>query len=332
MRSLVIFAMFAIGASAQNAAPAQNPPAAAPSAAPAATPAAPVTPGPVVPGGAPRLQPATQTPVAPDTVVANIDGHPYTAADVDKLLSDLPPQVQTMISRDPVNQLPKLLMLKHLEQQAEFHNLDKEAMWRQQLEMQRMQLLANAEITKHRNEEQVSPDQEHQYYEANKDKYRTAKVKVIYVSYNPNPAAIPTATSGKTRTQTEAKAKIDDLRKQALAGGDFGKLAKDNSEDKASAAKDGDFGEITATSPYPDPVKKAAFALKPGEISDPVQQPNGFYLFKCIEATQQPFEKVQQTVHNQLAQEDFNSWIKGIQARYQVKLENPAYFSTRTPK
>ncbi len=321
MRSLVVVLTFAIGVCAQTAAPSQAPP-----------PAPAGTPGTALPVAPTRPQPATPAKqVAPDTVVATVDGHPYTAAEIDKLLSDLPPQIQNTISHDPAKQLPMLFMMKHLEQQAEFHNLDKEPAWRQTLDFARMQTLANAEITKHKNDEQVTTDQEKQFYEANKENYRTVKVKVIYLSFNPNPAAIPTATSGKTRTEPEAKAKIDDLRKQALAGTDFGKLAKDNSEDKTSAAKDGDFGEITITSPYPEPVKKAVFALKEGEISEPVRQTNGFYLFKAIESTQQPFEKVEQAVHNQLVNTEFSAWIQGIQKRYEVKLEDPAYFSTRTP-
>lgn len=315
MRSFIVVLTFAISVCAQTAAPAQTPP-------PAPVPA-------VAPG---RTQPATPAkPVTPDTVVATVDGHPYTAADIDKMLSDLPPQYQANMQRDPAKFLSTLFLMQHLERQAELHNLDKEPMWHQQLEFSRMQVLANAEVNKHKNDETINLDQEKQFYEANKENYRTVKVKVIYLSFNPNPAAIPTATSGKTRTEVEAKAKIDDLRKQAVLGSDFGKLAKENSEDKTSAAKDGDFGEMTITSPYPEAVKKAVFALKQGEISEPVRQPNGYYLFKAIETTQQTFEKVQPAVHNQLVNAEFNAWIQEIQKHYEVKLEDPSYFSNRTP-
>ena len=79
------------------------------------------------------------------------------------------------------------------------------------------------------------------------------------------------ADAKKTLTEAEAKAKIDDLKKQIEAGADFGKLAKENSDDKDSAAKDGDFGLIKKNSPYPEAIKKTVFELKPGQVSEPLR-------------------------------------------------------------
>ncbi len=106
----------------------------------------------------------------------------------------------------------------------------------------------------------------------------------------PRPVRPPT-DGKKIVTEAEAKAKIEDLAKQIQGGADFGKLARDISDDKTSAAKDGDFGVVKQDSSYPPAIKTAVFALKQGELSAPIRQPNGFYLIRAEEINQQPFNE-----------------------------------------
>src|SRR5258707_1123235 len=134
----------------------------------------------------------------------------------------------------------------------------------------------------------------------------------------------------KLLTEAEAKAKIEDLRKQIVAGADFGKLARENSDDKTSAAKDGDFGIMKQSSTYPEPIKAAVFGLKAGEVSQPVRQPNGFYLIRVDEVIVQPFQEVFSEIYQAVKQERLNDYIKNLQSQYKVKVENPAYFSPQT--
>ena len=127
------------------------------------------------------------------------------------------------------------------------------------------------------------------------------------------------------------KAKIEDLAKQIQGGADFGKLAREHSDDKASAAKDGDFGVMKQDSSYPQPIKTAVFALKQGEVSAPIKQPNGFYLIRAEEINQQPFNDAVMQIIQAVKQAKFQEWLKGMQAQYNVKIENPAYFAPRVP-
>jgi parvulin-like peptidyl-prolyl isomerase len=273
------------------------------------------------------VAPAPKKETPPETVVAQINGKDWTAGEVTKLVSEFPPQAQKAFSADPARTLTSILMLQHLAKQAEFHNLDKEPQFRQNLEFSRLQMLWQAEMNDFRNHITVAPEQEKKRYEERKDNYRQAKVKVIYISFlaaAPHPAS---ADTPKRLTEAEAKAKIDDLRKQAVAGADFGKLAKENSEEKTSAAKDGDFPDISPTSPFPENVKKAVMALKAGEISEPVRQPNGFYLFKVGEVKTQPFEEVKDKIHQDMVQEEFNGFMKSIEARFKVDVKDAGFFA-----
>ena len=290
-----------------------------------------VTPGtPAPPAQAPQAPALASPPLAPDTVVLESNGKKYTVADLDKIIASLPPQIQQNARMQP-QILGQLFVYQRLSEDAEKDGLDKQEPWKSALEFQRMQTLANAQLTNHSNTIVVTPEDEEKYYKENADKYREAKVRVIYIAFNPAPDKT-TAEGKKLLTEAEAKAKVEDLRKQALAdGGDFGKLAREYSEDKTSAAKDGDFGIIRHTSQYPDAVKNAVFALKAGQVSEPVRQPNGFYLIRVDEFTAEPFDSVHMQIFQDIKQMRFNEWVSSIQAQFKVKVENQAYFTPRTP-
>ena len=287
---------------------------------------APGTPAP--PAQAPQA-PAAAAPIAPDTVVLESNGRKYTAAEIDKLIATLPPQVQQNARMQPTV-LGQFFVYQHLAADAEKDGLDKLEPWKSALDFQRLQILANAQLTTHSNTIQVTADEQEAYYKKNADKYRQAKVRVIYISFNPSPDKTG-AEASKLPTEVEAKTKIEDLRKQILAGGDFGKFARENSDDKTSASKDGDFGIIKRGSNYPDAVKNAVFALQAGQVSEPVRQPNGFYLIRVDEFNTEPFNDVSMQIFQEIKQQHFNEWVSGIQAQYKVKVENPAFFTPRTP-
>jgi peptidyl-prolyl cis-trans isomerase C len=324
MRITLMFLLFTAGLLAQAVPAAQNPP-------------------PPVVTGRPeiRVQPGTPVkPASPDTVVAKLNGKPLTVADVDKLLADLPPQYQGIITREPERFLNQLMVFNELEKEAEQEGLDKQSPTRQELAYGRLMTLARAEVDKSRNAITVSPDQEQQYYEEKKEEmFRVVKAKVIFVAFSAAAAAAPAPgaprpappANGVTRTEADAKTKVDDLRKQILAGADFGALAKANSDDKTSTAKDGDYGDIIRTSPYPEPIKKAIFALKPGEVSDVIRQPSGFYLIKAAASSYRPLDEVRSEIRTTLIGDEFKKHMDALTAQFNVTVEDRSYFTTRPP-
>jgi|SRR5215472_1580199 len=291
---------------------------------PQVTPGTPAPPQAQVPETPP---PAAAAPIAPDTVVLESNGKKYTKAEIDKLIAALPPQVQQNARMQP-QVLGQLFVYQRLAEDAEKDGLDKQEPWKSAIEFQRLQTLANAQLTTHSNTIPVSMEDEQQYYQKNADKYRQAKVRVIYISFNPSPDKTG-AQASKLPTEAEAKTKIEDLRKRILDGADFGKLARENSDDTSSAAKDGDFGIIKRGSSYPDAVKSAVFALQAGQVSEPVRQPNGFYLIRVDQFNMEPFDDVSQQIFQEVKQQRFNEWVAAIQAQYKVKVENPGYFTPR---
>jgi len=81
----------------------------------------------------------------------------------------------------------------------------------------------------------------------------------------------------------------------------------------------------------PEAIRTAVFALKAGEVSEPVKQPNGFYLFRAEEVGTQPYAEVQEQILNQLREAHFKKWMDDLSAGLNLKVENPAFFTEGGP-
>lgn len=84
----------------------------------------------------------------------------------------------------------------------------------------------------------------------------------------------------KERDQAATLQLAQELRERAVAGEDFAQLAREYSEDPGSAAGGGDLGYISQESEFDPDFTKAAFALQPGTISEPVVTTFGVHLIK----------------------------------------------------
>ncbi|MDX8391673.1 MAG: peptidylprolyl isomerase [Mariprofundaceae bacterium] len=120
---------------------------------------------------------------------------------------------------------------------------------------------------------QVSEEAMREYYRkyiASDDPQREIEVDQIF-------AALPLDPTQKEIDN--AYRKINIWRQKALAGEDFSRLAKLYSE-SADAAQGGHMGWVQrgATQPRFSPI----FALKTGEVSEPIRSPSGLHLFTLI--------------------------------------------------
>jgi peptidyl-prolyl cis-trans isomerase D len=109
------------------------------------------------------------------------------------------------------------------------------------------------------------------FYDANKiefDRPGTASLTVMH---------IPRVTTAADTTAVRAH--IEKLRTEIAGGAKFEDVAKRESGDTISGANGGDLGKVVPGQMVPD-FDKAAFALKPGELSGPVLTPFGYHLIK----------------------------------------------------
>ncbi|MDX6713252.1 MAG: peptidyl-prolyl cis-trans isomerase [Blastocatellia bacterium] len=95
----------------------------------------------------------------------------------------------------------------------------------------------------------------------------------------------------------QAKQKAEDVLKQVKAGGDFAKLAKENSDD-GSKDQGGDLGWF-GHGQMVKPFEEAAFALQPGQTSEVVESQFGFHIIRVDDRRTQngPDGKPEEQVH-----------------------------------
>jgi peptidyl-prolyl cis-trans isomerase D len=134
---------------------------------------------------------------------------------------------------------------------------------------------------------QVSEKEVEEYYQANRnDKFHNPKeAKVRYISIRVEPGADP---NQKKATQTRA----DGIVKEARGGKDFAELAKRTSDDP-TAEKGGDLGWI-AQGQMPPAIEKTIFSLAKGAVSDAVDTPAGFQIFKVEDVKNEKTQTLQE--------------------------------------
>lgn len=143
----------------------------------------------------------------------------------------------------------------------------------------------------------VTEDDIKAYYEQNKKQYSTDEQRrashILITVKKDAPAA------DKAAAKAKAEGLVAQLRKNP---GEFAKLAKANSQDPGSAENGGDlgyFGKGAMVKPFED----AAFSLKQGEISDPVESDFGYHVIMVTgvkPAAVKPLEAVKDEIAGEI--------------------------------
>ncbi len=266
--------------------------------------------------------------IRPDTVVAIIDGRKLTAGELDNITTSFQGLKQNMMS-NPQMFLERFGVLMALTKLAEKNGLDQRPPFKERIEYARMQVLWQAQIDKQYQDFIVTPEEKHKYYDENKDRFAFAKIKAIYLPFSVAPPPRKDPKEKEILNETEALTKAQAIVKEARSGADFVKLVKEYSQDATSAGKDGDFGSLKKSDKIPDHIKGVIFAMKTGDISDPVKQPNGYYIFRAEEAGQQTFEQAAGTVDNEIRDRKLQEWLQSLGKSTNVKIESDAYFKIK---
>ncbi len=246
--------------------------------------------------------------VEPQGVVARVNGTPIDAIELRRakkvmLRGQTPPADQiAAVNKQAVEQLVSAQLLYQAASKVEIKDLDKQIdvklaqgkeRFKDEQEFQkaikememdekdlreytrRDLLITNFVDTTFVAKMTVSEEESRSFFDKNQDRFKqdeTVKASHILIGVDGN------ATADEKK---KAREKADKLKKELAGGADFATLAKGNST-CPSAPQGGDLGFFGKGQMVP-PFEKAAFALKPGEVSDVVETQFGYHIIKLTE-------------------------------------------------
>lgn len=124
-------------------------------------------------------------------------------------------------------------------------------------------------------------------------------------------------------SETDARRRVTDLKERLDNGAKFEELAKTHSED-STASTGGDLGWVSPGDTVPE-FEGAMKALKPGEISQPVQSPFGWHLIQVMERRSQDVsqerqrQSARQAIRARKADTAFQEWLQRLRDRAYVE-------------
>ena len=163
----------------------------------------------------------------------------------------------------------------------------------------------------------VPQDEVQKYYKDHTAEFTQANLKRIF---------IPKSTaSGKAPDPAEIKTFAEQIRARAAAGEDFDKLQKEAYEHTGIKTEAPPTETKNMHKDNLPPAQASVFDLKPDEMSQLIDEPGGFYIYKMESKTEAPLEQVapqiKQTIERQTVQQQMESLTKTIKP-----VMNPAYF------
>jgi peptidyl-prolyl cis-trans isomerase C len=166
----------------------------------------------------------------------------------------------------------------------------------------------------------VKPEAINDFYKSNQDKFQQGpRVRASHI-------LIQVPQGADAATKATARTKAEGILKDLKAGKDFAAAAKENSQDPGSAVNGGDLGFFEQGQMVP-PFEQAAFALKPGQMSEIVESQFGFHIIKVAEhqdthvvPLDEAKEKIEQYLQQQSRQTETQAFVNTLKSKAKIEI------------
>ncbi len=199
-------------------------------------------------------------------------------ADLDRILAIQPPAVQKQFQDAPqqrISLVREILIKKAVVARARKEGFDRKPEIKEQLGYVYDNFISQEYLVKVVTAGVTVPEEDlNRYYrEHEKDFLIPEQITVRHI-------LIASLKEAKPEESEKARGRAEGLLQRLKKGEDFAGLAREFSEDQISAQKGGELAVITLGKTNSEEFEKAAFALKPGEISGIVTTSYGFHIIK----------------------------------------------------
>lgn len=253
------------------------------------------------PAKAPAPAPAVPK---PDAVIATVNGQPVTneALMMYARVRSAEGRADNPVAREAL--IAELINREVLYQEALAKKLDKTP----EFEQQRRDLLAQFQIEKMMKSTAIKDEELRQFYNEK-------------IAKNPPPEYH--ARHILVDSEQKAKEIIASLDK----GGDFAKLAKENSKDAGNKDKGGDLDWFTPQDMVPEFSSATAQLQKGAHTKTPVKTQFGWHVIKLDDSRQSkppPFESVSPQIRNHLLSEALKKQLEALRGRSKIEIAKQA--------
>ncbi|HLH06660.1 MAG TPA: peptidyl-prolyl cis-trans isomerase [Terriglobales bacterium] len=240
----------------------------------------------------------------------------------DKIVNTLNPELPPDRRQTLAEQYARALILQNI---AERQGIADTPHFKEMMELTRTQVLAQELITQTREKSKPTPAEIDDYYKKHEADYQEASFKRLYI-----PKANPSLKeSVQGQSVEELKAEAEKIRTRLVAGEDVDKIEK---EVYANAG--------IKTPPPPtsipnwrrsmvSPAQASIFDLKPGEVSQPIVQAEGVYIYKMESKKPVPLNDVRTEIESTLLTEKMRTSLNSILEQVKTDL-NQNYFGPVT--
>lgn len=273
-----------------------------------------------------------------------------TKAQFEKLADSLAPNGSSnpQVKRTLESRLPTLIAIST---QAKKQHMDQSEQYKETMKYLEMQVLASELQQKLQKEAADVPDADVQtYYDEHKTDFEQFNIDRLFVPRNKQPEpefkseneknAKPTEEELKAK-QAEEKAKADeseqamtkladDLRARAAAGEDFSKLQKEAFAAAGMKIESPTVNLANVRRTGLAPSQAAVFDLKPGEVSQVINDAGGHYVYKLNSTSEVPLDQAKSEIHGRIQSERMKDRMEKLNSSFKVET-NEAYFGPAGP-
>ncbi len=280
--------------------------------------------------------PAAETPAADCKTV-------ITKAEFEKLIHNLTPNVTPQTKKQLAGMLPRLMAMSS---EAKKKGMDQTPQFEDRVKFNKMQILAQ-ELQQSIQEEgaNVPPEEIEKYYQEHANDFEQFNLDRLFVPRTKQPDAEAKDDDDKDEKLTEEskkakeakeKAKADaaelamtklaeSLRVRAAAGEDIAKLQKEAFEAAGMKIASPNVNLPSVRRTALQAAHAAVFDLKPGEVSQVINDAGGHYIYKMNSKSGLPLDQAKNEIHGKLQNDRTREMLDKVNNSFKVET-NDTYF------
>lgn len=256
-----------------------------------------------------------------------------TRAQFEKLADALNPQMPLPTKRQLAEAYPRLLLFG---QKAREMGLDKEPQFEEMMRFATLQLLAqNLTRDLQKKAGDIPQTEIAKYYQDNPTRFQQVELLRIFIpkskQHAPEANAAAPPKVDTAADEAAMKAVAGKVHSEAVAGGDFQKLQQEAFEAAGikSQSPTVNLGKLTREGLPTN--QQQVFELKAGQVSELLDDPGGYYIYKVVSKQLIPLDQAKGEIHNFLQQQAFRKQMEGMIGSVKPEL-NQAYFAGPGPR